>query len=97
MTIFRRGLERESLKRWDMDVLASGLFSEKRIASNVSFSGERMHAFGGTVAEASCGVWWIGGTALGNCDGFFLSSVGRYLILYWIVMKNNSSELTRLD
>ena len=30
--------------------------------------------FGGTVEEASCGVWWIGGTALGNCYGIF---VGR--------------------
>ena len=27
--------------------------------------------FGGTVEEASCGVWWIGGTALGNGYGFF--------------------------
>ena len=36
-----------------------------------------MHAFGFTVTEASCGLWWIGGTSLGNGDGFFPSDVGR--------------------
>ena len=75
MTIFKRGIERESSKRWDMDVLTSGMLLERRRESNVSCSGERMHAFGGTVVEAFCGVWWIGGTALGNGGGFFF--VGR--------------------
>ena len=36
--------------------------------------GERMHEFGGIVLDASCGVWWMGGTALVNGVGFF--SVG---------------------
>ena len=71
MTLFRRGVERESSKRWDMDVLASRLFLGKRRLSNVSCRGEKIHAFGGTVVELSCGAWWIGGTALGNGGGFF--------------------------
>ena len=52
-------------------MLASRLFLEKMRASNVSCRRERMHVFGGTVTEAFCGVWWIGGTPLGNGDGFF--------------------------
>ena len=31
-----------------------------------------MHAFGGIVMDTSCGVWWIGGTALINGDGFYV-------------------------
>ena len=45
--IFGRGLEQENSKLWGMDVLSSRLFLEQSIASNVSCSGERMHAFGG--------------------------------------------------
>ena len=30
-----------------------------------------MHAFGVNVMDASCGMWWMGGTALGNGDIFF--------------------------
>ena len=77
MTIFRRGVERESSKRWDMDVLASRMFLEQRRASNVSCIRERMHAFRGAVTEVSCDVWCIGGTSLGNGDDFFLSDVER--------------------
>ena len=33
-----------------------------------------MHAFGYIFLDASCGVWWMGDTVLGNRDGF---SVGR--------------------
>ena len=36
-----------------------------------------MHALEGNGMEASCGVWWIGGTALGNGDGIFPSAKGR--------------------
>ena len=57
-------------KRWDMNVLDSRLFLERRRASKVSCSGYTMYTFGGTVMEGSCGVWWIGDTALVNGDGF---------------------------
>ena len=57
--------------------LASRLFLERRRASNVSCRRERMHVFGVTLMEASCGMWWIGSTALVNGDGFFPSAVGR--------------------
>ena len=30
-----------------------------------------MNSFGGIVLDTSCGVWWMGRTALGNADGFF--------------------------
>ena len=30
-----------------------------------------MHALGYTMVEASCGVWWIGGTSLVNEDVLF--------------------------
>ena len=30
-----------------------------------------MHEFGGIVLDVYFGVWWMGGTALGNGDGFF--------------------------
>ena len=30
-----------------------------------------MHSLGGTGMEASCGVWWINGTELGNWNGLF--------------------------
>ena len=30
-----------------------------------------MHALGGTGVEASCGMWWINGTELGNWNGLF--------------------------
>ena len=30
-----------------------------------------MHKLGGTGMEESCGVWWIGGMALGNGDDLF--------------------------
>ena len=53
-----------------MDVLASRILLEQRRASKVSYRGERNHAFGGIVMEASCGMWWIGGTALVNGDEF---------------------------
>ena len=53
-----------------MDVIASRLFLEQRRASKVSYTGDRMYAFGSIVMDAHCGVWWIGGTALGNGDGF---------------------------
>ena len=36
-----------------------------------------MHALGGTGMEASCGVWWINGTELGNGNGFFLPAEER--------------------
>ena len=36
-----------------------------------------MHVFGGIVLGASCAVWWIGGTALGNGDGFFPLAKGN--------------------
>ena len=55
-----------------MDVLDSRLFLKQRRASKVSCRGERIHAFGGIVMDAPCGVWWIGGTALINGDGFYV-------------------------
>ena len=54
-----------------MYVLASRLFLERRRASNVSCREERVYAFGGIVMDTSCGMWWMGGTAMGNGDGFF--------------------------
>ena len=43
-----------------------------------------MNALGVTGIEASCGVWWIGGTGIGNVDGFLLSAKGRRSIhLSW--------------
>ena len=39
-----------------MGMLSARLFLDQRGASNDSCSEERMHAFGGTVKEASCGV-----------------------------------------
>ena len=68
--IFGRGIERESSKRWEMDVLTYRIFLEQIRESNVSCIRERMHAFGGNVTEASCGVWWISGTTLANGDDF---------------------------
>ena len=58
-------------------MLTSRLFLERSIASKVSLIGERINAFGGIVLDASCGVWWMCGTALVNGDGFFLSAKGR--------------------
>ena len=58
-------------------MLASKLFLDKSRVSNFSCSRERMHAFGGTAMEASCGVWWIGSTALGNGDVFSPPDIGR--------------------
>ena len=60
-----------------MNVLTSRISLERRRASKVSYIGDRMHVFGGIVLDASCGVWWMGGTALGNRDGFFPSAKGR--------------------
>ena len=60
-----------------MDVLDYRLFLEQRRASKVSFIGERMHAMVGTGMEASCSMWWIDGTALGNGNGLFLPVEGR--------------------
>ena len=54
-----------------MDVLYFGLLLERRRSSKVSFIGERIHLLGGTGVEASCVVWWIDGTALGNGNVFF--------------------------
>ena len=59
-----------------MDVLNSTLFLDLSRASEVSCRGERMHKFGGIVLDTSCGVWWMGGTALGNGDGFFRRTRG---------------------
>ena len=60
-----------------MDVLDYRLFLDQRRSSKVSLIGKKMHALGGTGMEASCSVWWIDGTALGNGNGFFLSAKGR--------------------
>ena len=60
-----------------MDVLASRLSLEQRRVSKVSCRGERVHAFGGIVLDAYCGMWWMGGTALANGDGFPPSDEGR--------------------
>ena len=35
-----------------------------------------MHAFAVTGIEAVCGMWWIGGTALGNGGEFLPSDKG---------------------
>ena len=53
------------------------MFLKQRRASKVSFIGERMYLLGGTGMGASCGVWWIDGTALVNRNGFFLSAKER--------------------
>ena len=68
--IFGRRIERESSKRWDIDMIAFRLFLEWSRALKVSCIGERMYSFGGIVVDASCGVWWMGGTVLVNRDGF---------------------------
>ena len=62
MTLFGGGLDQESSNQQDMEVLASRLFLEQRIASKVSCRGERMHAFGGIVLDVYCDVCWMGGT-----------------------------------
>ena len=49
-----------------MEVLDSSILLDQSRASKVSFIGEMMNALGGTGMEASCSVWWIDGTALGN-------------------------------
>ena len=54
-----------------MDVLSFRILLEKRRSPKVSCKGGRMHLLGGNGMEASCVVWWISGTALGNGDVFF--------------------------
>ena len=61
-----------------MDVLTFRPLFEQSRASKFSRRGERIHTFMGTLMEASWGVWWIGGTALVNGDGFSPSAKGRY-------------------
>ena len=58
-------------------MLDSRLLLEQMISSEVSCRGERMHAFGGIVLDASCGVWWVSSMALVNGDGFFPSAERR--------------------
>ena len=58
-------------------MLASRIFFNQRRASNVLCRGERIHTLGDTGMEASRGVCWIGGTLLGNGDGFLLSAKGK--------------------
>ena len=36
-----------------------------------------IHELGATGMEASGGLWWIGGTSLGNGDGFLLLAKER--------------------
>ena len=57
-------------------MLASRILLEQRRASKFSCRGERIHVFGGIVINAYCGVWWIGGTALGDGDKSFLRPRG---------------------
>ena len=59
-----------------MDVIASRIFLEQMIASNVSCIGDTLHELWVTWMEASCGMWWIGGKAIENGDGFVLSAKG---------------------
>ena len=63
-----------------MDVLYFGLLLERRRSSKVSFIGERIHLLGGTGVEASCVVWWIDGTALGNGNVFFCQPKGGRIL-----------------
>ena len=61
-----------------MGVIDYRLLLDQRRSSTVSLIGKKMHALGGTGMEASCSVWWIDGTALGNGNGLFLPVEGRW-------------------
>ena len=60
-----------------MGVISSRIFLQRRRVSKFLCKGDRMHELGGNGVEGSCGVWWIGGTAKGNGDGFLPSVEGR--------------------
>ena len=75
--IFDRGIERESSKKRDMDLLAYRLLLDQRRESKVSYRRERINELGGTGMKVPCDVWWIGGTALVNGVDFFPSDKER--------------------
>ena len=75
VTIFGRGIEGESWKRQNMEVISYRLFLEQSRVSKVSCRWESTNSFGGIVLDASCGVWWMDSTAMRNGDGFV--SVGQ--------------------
>ena len=76
MTIFGRGIEGESWKRQNMEVISYRLFLEQSRVSKVSCRWESTNSFGGIVLDASCGVWWMDSTAMRNGDGFSGEMVG---------------------
>ena len=63
-----------------MYVLASSIFLDQRRASKVSCRWERIRAFVGILMDVSCGVWWVGGMALVNGDGFYRQLRGGSIV-----------------